>query len=101
MHVIDENGWIVRELLEASRVSEGPFAVEWDGRDRYGEPLPPDKYEWKALLFDGVGSRFLGSVGNSGRPPFRTKDGLGSMGGQHGNFKYVAADADGVILVLK
>lgn len=53
----------------------------WNGRDRYDEPLPPGEYTWKLAAFEGMGTKFHGSVGNSARPPFRTPDGKGSMGG--------------------
>lgn len=96
--VRDENGWIVRELLRAEKREAGPQKITWDGRDRYGEPLPVGKYQWQAIVFDGMGSRFLGSVGSSGRPPYRTPDGLGAMGGQHGVEKSIAADAGGIYM---
>jgi hypothetical protein len=96
--VTDASGWIVRELLLAEKMDKGTHTVEWDGRDRYDEPLPPGKYRWKALLFDGMGSKFYGSVGNSGRPPYRTPDGLGSIGGQHGVPTTVAADEGGIYM---
>jgi hypothetical protein len=96
--VLDETGWIVRELVRAERCEKGLQRLEWDGRDRYGEPLPAGKYRWKAILFDGVGSRFVGSVGSSGRPPYRTPDGLGGIGGQHGDYKSLAADSVGIYM---
>lgn len=96
--ITDEKGWIVRELLRAEKRLAGPQKIVWDGRDRYDEPLPVGNYRWKAIVFDGMGSRFMGSVGSSGRPPFRTADGLGAMGGQHGVFKSLAADAGGIYM---
>lgn len=98
LNITDQNGWILRELVQAKKYSPGKHNIYWDGRDRYGDALPPGKYNWKALLFDGMQTKFLGSVGNSGRPPYRTPDGLGSMGGQHGKTKSVAHDAGGVYM---
>lgn len=96
--VLDESGWIVRELLRAQPQAAGRLTVEWDGRDRYGEVLPPGRYTWKAALFDGMGAEFMGSVGASGRPPYRTPDGLGAIGGQHGIPASLAVDATGVYM---
>lgn len=96
--ITDARGWIYRELVRAEDYQAGPHTIEWDGRDRYGDVLPAGAYRWKAMLFDGVGIKFLGSVGNSARPWYRTEDGLGSFGGQHGFYGTVAADAGGVYL---
>lgn len=98
VNITDRDGWILRELVMADKYAAGTHTIHWDGRDRYGEPLPAGAYLWKALLFDGMKTTFMGSVGNSGRPPYRTPDGLGSMGGQHGNMKSVAMDEGGVYM---
>jgi hypothetical protein len=96
--VCASDGWIVRELLRAERLVAGEHTVRWNGRDRYDEPLPPGQYRWRLAFFDGMGTEFHGSVGNSARPPFRTEDGKGSMGGQHGGPSVIAADADGIYI---
>ncbi len=96
--VLDQNGAIVRELMAAADRKAGKLRLEWDGRDRYDEPLPPGAYRWKAIQFDGIHAKFLGSVGASGRPPYRTPDGLGAIGGQHGRPTALASDAGGVYM---
>ncbi len=96
--ITDQDGWILRELVTAKALEKGVHEIPWDGRDRYREPLPPGMYSWKALAFDGMGMKFMGSVGNSGRPPYRTPDGLGSLGGQHGSSKALAADEGGIYM---
>lgn len=88
----DSAGWIVRELLRAEKMTTGAHTVYWDGRDRWGGPMPAGKYSYRIGYFDGVKATFYGSVGNSARPPFRTDDGLGSIGGQHYGPVSVAAD---------
>ncbi len=98
VNITDQNGWVLRELVLAEQRKSGRNIIVWDGRDRYGDPVPPGDYHWKALLFDGVGMKFLGGVGNSARPPFRTDDGAGSLGGQHGSSGVVAADAGGIYI---
>lgn len=97
--ITDGEGFVLRELLRAEAMPAGKQTVEWDGRDRYGEPLAPGTYRWKLAYFDGMGTRFIGSVGNSARPPYRTADGKGSMGGQHGGASVIGADADGIYIL--
>lgn len=97
--VTDQTGWIVRELLRAEKMDAGRHTIEWNGRDRYDEVLPPGQYNWKLAYFDGMGSKFVGSVGNSARPPYRTEDGKGSMGGQHGGASVIGADASGIYIL--
>ncbi len=96
--ITDSDGFVLRELLRAESLESGSHTVEWDGRDRYDEPLPPGDYRWKLAIFDGMGSRFLGSVGNSACPPYRTEDGKGSMGGQHGGNSIIAANRHGIFI---
>lgn len=97
--ILDDKGWVVRELLRAVRLSKGAHTVYWDGRDRSGAPMPPGNYKYRLGYFDGVKTTFYGSVGNSGRPVYRTNDGLGSIGGTHGGPSAVAADADGIYML--
>ena len=96
--VTDDTGWIVRELLRADKMEAGRHTIQWNGRDRYDEALPPGEYRWKLAYFDGMGTKFQGSVGNSARPPYRTADGKGSMGGQHGGPSVIAADSGGIYI---
>lgn len=98
VNILDQDGWILRELVLAEQKKAGRHEIRWDGRDRHGDLLPPGEYRWKAMLFDGMGTRFAGSVGNSARPPFRTEDGRGSLGGQHGAQGVVAADSGGIYI---
>ncbi len=97
--VCDKDGFVLRELIRAEAMKAGKHSIDWDGRDRYGEVLPAGSYQWKLAHFDPISSKFLGSVGNSARPPYRTKDGAGSMGGQHGGASAVACSAHGIYLM--
>ena len=96
LDITDEKGWILRELMVARPHLAGSYTTYWDGRDEYGDPLPPGKYLWKALIFDGIGSKRIGGAGNSARPPFRTPDGKGDLGAVHGYPAALAADATGI-----
>jgi hypothetical protein len=88
--VRDKNGWIVRELLRARDMKAGKQTIYWDGRDRWGALQPPGEYSFRVGYFDGLKTRFAGSAGNSAFPPYRTEDGLGSIGGMHAGPQAVA-----------
>lgn len=94
----DASGWIVAEPIRCTQYVAGKHVFTWDGRDRLGLPLPPGKYQTLIGYWDGIRTEFVASVGNSGRPPFRTKDGLGSIGGAHGGIGGLAADATGIYM---
>ena len=94
-----DDGWVVRELLRARKLPQGKHTVYWDGRDRTGQPMPAGEYGYRLGVFDGVKVAFAGSVGNSGRPVWRTTDGLGSIGGTHGGPSAVAAGVNGVYML--
>lgn len=97
--VVDERDWVVCELLRAQRFPAGRHTAYWNGRDRWGHPMPPGDYRYRIGCFDRVKTTFHGSVGNSGLPVYRTQDGLGSIGGTHGGPVAVAADDDGVYML--
>lgn len=91
-----EDGWILREVLTVQSLQKGPHRVLWNGRDDYGDPLPPGNYRWKLVQFAGVGSKRIGGAGNSARPPYRTPDGKGDLSAAHGIPTTLASDAGGV-----
>ena len=95
----DSNGWIVRELVRARSETAGVKTYYWDGRDRLGKLCPAGNYTYLLGYFNGPTASFYGSVGNSGHPPYRTPNGLGSIGGVHGGPKAVAADAGGIYMM--
>ncbi len=97
--ITEGRGWVVRELLRAVRRRKGRHTVYWDGRDRTGQPMPPGEYGYRLGIFDGIKTSFCGSVGNSGRPVYRTPDGHGSIGGTHGGPSAVGAGADGIAML--
>ncbi len=98
LNVLDEKGWIVRELLRADEEQPGAHTVHWDGNDQFGRPQPPGTYSWKLLHHTGLKAEYVLSVGNSGQPPYRTDDNKGSWGACHGNPMSVQADATGLYL---
>lgn len=90
-----EDGWTVRQLITAERQAAGDHLARWDGRDDLGYPLPAGTYRWRLLFGEGLRLEYVNSVGNSGMPPWRTSDGTGTWGGNHGANTAVAADATG------
>jgi hypothetical protein len=96
--VKDASGWIVAEPIRCTKYAAGKHLFTWNGRDRLGLPLPAGKYQTLIGYWDDIRTEFVASVGNSGRPPFLTKDGLGSIGGAHGGIGGLAADATGVYM---
>lgn len=96
MVVENSDGWIVREMLVAESMAAGAHTITWDGRDDYGDPLPPGNYRWRLGYFQGIGSKRIGGAGNSAKPSYRTPDGKGDLGAVHGLVVAVSADATGV-----
>jgi hypothetical protein len=64
--------------------SPSSVTVTWDGRDLYGQWVPPGRYRYHALLAPKLSLRYVTSIGQSGHPPYRTADGTGSWGGVWG-----------------
>ncbi|MBM3500599.1 MAG: hypothetical protein FJX74_18235, partial [Armatimonadetes bacterium] len=76
----------------------GEVEVRWDGLDDFGKPLPPGQYTVRFLTHAGVGQRHVTSVHSAGSPPWRTDDGRGAWGGDHGPPVAAAADAERLYL---
>ncbi|NQT85978.1 hypothetical protein HQ560_04390, partial [bacterium] len=78
--------------------SDAPRELKWDGLDDDGRPLPAGQYTVKVLSHRGIGQRWVTSLHNAGNPPWRTDDGTGSWGGDHGPPIAAASDAERVYL---
>jgi hypothetical protein len=48
--VIDEEGRLVRTLLDGARLPRGPRRLEWDGRDEAGRIAPDGEYRLRLVL---------------------------------------------------
>jgi len=79
-------GELVRTLPSMAPLvlESGRAIVRWDGLDDDGRPLPPGQYTIKFLTHRGVSERWLTSLHNAGVPPWKTDDGTGAWGGDHG-----------------
>ena len=98
LNITRPDGWVVRELIVGQRQVAGTHEATWDGRDELGYLLPPGEYQARLLTHDGLTWHYLTSAGNSGTPPWRTPDGAGGWGGNHGQNTAVAVDETGAYL---
>lgn len=100
--VWSEQGGLVRTLevtTDRSAFQAGKLRLAWDGLDEDGRPIPAGAYRLKLLTHRGIGERWVTSVHNAGTPPWKTDDGRGSWGGDHGAPVGAAHDADQVYLI--
>jgi len=93
--ICDAAGHLVRTLPVSSGA---PRELKWDGLDDDGRPLPAGDYTVKVLSHRGIGQRHVASLHNAGNPPWRTDDGTGSWGGDHGPPIAATSDAERVYL---
>ena len=96
VNIVDENGWVVRELMGGELHDAGEVVAYWDGRDALGFPCETGReYTWKAYLHDGLDWEYVGTVGVSGNPPYETPDKKGGWGSDHGPVVDAACDDTG------
>ena len=98
LNITRPDGWVVRQLVVGQRQAAGSHEILWDGRDELGYLLPSGDYQSRMLTHQGITWQYLTSAGNSGTPPWRTPDGTGGWGGNHGQNTAVAADETGAYL---
>ncbi|NQT52960.1 hypothetical protein HQ576_12960, partial [bacterium] len=82
--VCDAKGQLVRTLPVGSMPGKDNGMLAWDGLDDDGRPLAAGRYEVKVLSHRGIGQRWVASLHSAGNPPWRTDDGTGAWGGDHG-----------------
>lgn len=61
--------------------------------------MPAGTYKAVIAYYPPLTTKFSGSVGNSGIPPFPTSDGKGSFGGVHFGPSAVVGDSSGLYLL--
>ncbi len=103
----DEQGRRVRNL--AGDFSPQDYQVErtgdrrqvellWDGLDDLDRLVAPGVYRVRGLTHGGLGAEYEMAFYNPGTPPWRTTDGSGAWGADHGAPKSVAAAGDWMII---
>lgn len=80
----DQDNVLVRNIVTDQPRAAGDIVEKWDGLDHKGDPIPAGEYTWKGLIHDPIETEFLLSVHNSGNPPWKTSDGKGGWGADHG-----------------
>ena len=58
-----DSGKMLRELLRGADRQAGQHSISWDGRDRFGQPVPPGTYEWKLLFTEGFPAELIVRLG--------------------------------------
>lgn len=96
--LFDARGICVRNLIASGARRAGENVERWDGLDDLGKPLPAGTYRWRGLYHQALKTRFVLSVHNSGRPPYKTDDNTGGWGGDHGVATDVCTAGDAVVL---
>jgi hypothetical protein len=102
--IFNSEGVLVRSLpvilRDEQSVKRGEkfVTLRWDGLDDDGQPLPVGRYIVKFLTHREIGQRYVTSLHNAGNPPWRTDDGTGSWGGDHGPPIAATADSERVYL---
>jgi len=95
-------GDLVRTLpvvAAPSKIQHQKSHLAWDGLDDDGRPLAAGDYTVKFLTHRGIGQKYVTSVHNAGTPPWKTDDGRGSWGGDHGAPVGAASDGRQVYLI--
>lgn len=82
--LINSRGDRVRNLIAAASRPGGKITESWDGLDNAGRVLPVGEYTWKGLSHEGLKTRYVLAVSNSGMPSYNTPDGKGAWGGDWG-----------------
>jgi len=98
--LFDEDGALVRGLVNAAPRPAGKVVERWDGLDQMGEPLPPGQYTWRGLYHQGITTEFIMSIHNSGTPPYKTEENDGGWGADHGGPMNVATNGDSVFVLF-
>ena len=97
----DQDDVLVRNVVCQKKREAGTVTEKWDGLDFKGDPIPEGEYQWKGIYHDPITTEFLLSVHNSGNPPYKTADGTGGWGADHGDPTTVERYGDQMILAWK
>ena len=76
LNLIDQNGTVVRHLLNQDAREKGAVTVQWDGLTDAtfripGQPVPVGDYTWKAIAHPGATLSLRGWASFSGRAPWQ------------------------------
>jgi hypothetical protein len=88
--IFDPKGTLLRNLVFGEKRPKGDLWIEWDGLDDLGRPMPPGKYEWRALSRPGFRASLVTVLGVN-HPESITR----CWGGNHRGPETVASDTNG------
>lgn len=94
----DAQGVRVRNLVAEEPVTAGARTLWWDGRDDWGDPVPPGTYRWRGLFLPGLHVEYAFSFNTPGDPPWNTGKGGGAWTSDHALPQAVAAQGGRVFL---
>jgi hypothetical protein len=102
LNITDEQGTVVRHLLNCAFFTRGKHTVSWDGLTtpfarKPGKPVQAGNYRWEAIWHKGLGLRLRGFANNGGNAPWDA-DATSNWGGDHGNPIECATDGKKVYL---
>jgi hypothetical protein len=88
----DEDGNRVKSLVGGVKYPAGRNTVRWSGLDDRNELLPPGRYNWVGLKRNEINAVWKMSFYQPNvRSPWKTSDGTGAWGPDHGNIMAAAA----------
>jgi len=96
--LFDKDNRVARLLVAQGQRLGGTVTERWDGLDDLGKPLAAGEYTWRGLYHQPIKTKFILSVHNSGRPPYKLDNNKGGWGGDHGTPQDVIAAGDTMVL---
>lgn len=75
--IFDAQGHLVRSLVKDAHRRAGRSTEYWDGKDQFGKPVTPGKYQVRGLSHPPISVQPILTLGNPGTPPWPTADGRG------------------------
>jgi len=102
LHIKNQHGQVVRQLLNQSFQTRGEHEVKWDGLTtpyykKPGVPVEAGNYMWEAICHTGIGLRLRGFACNGGSAPWDNGPKT-NWGGDHGVPTACATDGARVYL---
>jgi len=94
----DSQGQFVRYVVVQQSRKAGKVIDKWDGLHDAGKPLLPGKYTWKGIYHEPIITKYVMGLHNSGSPSYRTPEGTGAWGADHGRPSTVSAAGDHMLL---
>ncbi|MCK6487820.1 MAG: hypothetical protein L6R48_05665 [Planctomycetes bacterium] len=96
--VEDAQGVRVRNLVAEEPVVPGTRTLWWDGRDDWGDPVPPGTYRWRGLFHPGLHVEYGFAFNTPADPPWNDGRGGGGWTSDHNLPQAVAARGGRVFL---